>query len=848
MKYQEDKIRQGINIVFDELHRTGATKWQDTVETLTDNQKKKVRILGLTATPKRDSDFKNMVNYWAYKYGYSERDLILGTPMASNMSLVEAIELGIVSSPKVILSMYSYLRDGEFDKLEDDIDSILDIDEKNHNIERLEKIKKEVENSNGIEKIIHDNLKDDGKYIIFLPVNKKDNGDYEDEYGNKISNTTAEKVIKDYQLLMKQYIFSYDYLNDNPMINDIYNKIQNKITLTNEEIEYLNQEKDNLLLLTKIDIINKNTALNTDTNIIADTIIHYMEWEELPTTEKAKRLTKKTKSKVDIYSMLGSYNKKKNSDMLANFNKDTNGKMKLMFVMNKLNEGVHAKGISGIVWLRRLDEDSLTLYLQQLGRCIKTINPGTELDEKDRPIVLDLVNNTLNMNFDRESKIEIDLRILKETVSWIHNSQDRIPDKNNQNEKVYYNILSYIYFDYIDYLSDASLLNKQDITNVILIKEILKVGSEIDLWNMEFEKREKRNKSEKSNTLLDTFGIIGIERDFYDIMMEVTNNNRNTFDKLFNFHYSLLLKLKEQGHPTNLSSIDKIRTNNDGTLSIIKIVSQRTKEGKQILVNKEEYQDVNLIKTGNWFYNNQNKFTKEQKQKLREVGYELQEDKKTKEDLFDYHYGLLLKLKENGQLTNLTNSDKIRVNNDGTILVIKKVIHETKDRKQIQMNKDEYQDPNLITTGNWLYVHQKEFTKEQKQKLRDIGYVLKEDDLFDYYYDLLLKLKEQKQSTKLSKHDKIRINNNGTLSVIKKISQEIENGTREIINKEEYQDPSLIKTGEWLYRNQNKFTKEQKQKLRDIGYVLKEDKVKKLEVQKQKLEKLKQNKKGKKIS
>ena len=77
-------------------------------------------------------------------------------------------------------------------------------------------------------------------------------------------------------------------------------------------------------------------------------------------------------------------------------------------------------------------------------------------------------------------------------------------------------------------------------------------------------------------------------------------------------------------------------------------------DGKQIQINKEEYQNPNLITTGNWLYINQNEFTKEQKQKLREVGYELQEDKKTTDDLFDYHYSLLLKLKEQGQPTNLS--------------------------------------------------------------------------------------------------------------------------------------------------------------------------------------------------
>ena len=61
-------------------------------------------------------------------------------------------------------------------------------------------------------------------------------------------------------------------------------------------------------------------------------------------------------------------------------------------------------------------------------------------------------------------------------------------------------------------------------------------------------------------------------------------------------------------------------------------------------------------------------------------------------------------------------------------------------------NKEKYNQSNLINIGEWLYRNQEKFTKEQKQKLRDIGYVLKEDKEkpleFDDCYNLLIKLKE----------------------------------------------------------------------------------------------------------
>ena len=50
--------------------------------------------------------------------------------------------------------------------------------------------------------------------------------------------------------------------------------------------------------------------------------------------------------------MLGSYNKDKNKRELDGFNSDNSNKMKFMFVMNKLNEGVHVSGIDGFQALK----------------------------------------------------------------------------------------------------------------------------------------------------------------------------------------------------------------------------------------------------------------------------------------------------------------------------------------------------------------------------------------------------------------------------------------------------------------------------------------------------------------
>ena len=48
------------------------------------------------------------------------------------------------------------------------------------------------------------------------------------------------------------------------------------------------------------------------------------------------------------------------------------------------------------------------------------------------------------------------------------------------------------------------------------------------------------------------------------------------------------------------------------------------------------------------------------------------------------------------------------------------------------MNKEEYYDKSLINTGYWLYTNQESFSEEQKSRLREVGYKLKEDKKNSY--------------------------------------------------------------------------------------------------------------------
>ena len=72
------------------------------------------------------------------------------------------------------------------------------------------------------------------------------------------------------------------------------------------------------------------------------------------------------------------------SRAFAEFKADESGHLKLLLCIDMLNEGVHVKGISGVILFR--PTVSPTLYKQQIGRALTAGEDGT-------PLILDIVNN-----------------------------------------------------------------------------------------------------------------------------------------------------------------------------------------------------------------------------------------------------------------------------------------------------------------------------------------------------------------------------------------------------------------------------------------------------------------------
>ena len=436
---KQNKLKEKYNnkydfIILDELHRSGAPEWSKFINELMANQdKEKIKVLGLTATPERDRDDKDMSVYWARYFGYTDEEIEINEHLAINETLETAIKAGLLANPKFINCLYSYKSDGTLDEMYENISMLDDGEKKAKAFAKYEQLCRSVEQSSGIEKILGDNLSKDGKYVIFLPVGRsKDGTYYNSEDGSKVSKQQAVAIMEDYTILIRQYLYSNEYMKANgEKLLSIYNKIAEKQELSSEDKDFLNKEQDNIMLLDMIKIKHKPAALNTFNSTVVSTIARHLGWKKLDRSTLKERIESKTKDMVDTNSLLSYYSNTKNKEELTEFNKDTNGKPKLLFVMDKLNEGAHLKGVKGIVWLRQLSVNSRILFYQQLGRCIHSYPDRHVFTEEDRPIVMDLVNNINTVNLKRNQSPINDLDDLKTIIDWINDNGGKLPNKNS---------------------------------------------------------------------------------------------------------------------------------------------------------------------------------------------------------------------------------------------------------------------------------------------------------------------------------------------------------------------------------------------------------------------------------
>ena len=230
---------------------------------------------------------------------------------------------------------------------------------------------------------------------------------------------------------------------------------------------------------------------------------------------------------LEFYSMFGSYSNKRNLNELHGFENSKTDNIKFMLVMNKLNEGVHVKGVNGIIWLRALDRDSAILLQQQMGRCIVAVDENHPLPEDEIPIIIDFPNNLMMVNLYNEvntySKLD-DIEMLRDIRDWVEYHNGYLPDINSTGkEEVRKAItLKRIQAKYKKYLYESfDVLEESEKKR---IEEIIALGEEFDLWNLILpDKIDENGKSISLEELtnIDVFKLTGKLRMLTELENEV---------------------------------------------------------------------------------------------------------------------------------------------------------------------------------------------------------------------------------------------------------------------------------------------------------------------------------------
>ena len=392
-----------------------------------------------------------MANEIAQRLGYTNREAVSGKHIAMNMSLTNAIRMGLVVNPKLVSCAYSLKTDGSLDELKDRIEQIEDIQERNEKLEEYESLRRKVESAEGIPEILQANVKKGGKYIVFLPLVE----DLEDEDGNVIGRKKGK-----------------------------------------EKLEYWKKQ-----------------------------IEEYFKGSEI---------------KPNFHSMLGEYGDKENARRLEEFQNSNTEETEFMLVINKANEGLHIDKLDGIIWLRTMDKNSRILYLQQLGRVIYSEDPDNPTKYEDRPVVIDLVNNTLKVNWENEITEQDDIQMLNLILDWTERHDGTLPNINStdKEETGYARVLKEIQGKYKEYLkSEFDGLNEKQVEE---IKKIISLGSQVDLWQIDLPERvlkqgERQSKSFESKTK-GPFEITGLLKDFVEIEDEVEGKTIKTiYEQVIDF-------------------------------------------------------------------------------------------------------------------------------------------------------------------------------------------------------------------------------------------------------------------------------------------------------------------------
>lgn len=106
---------------------------------------------------------------------------------------------------------------------------------------------------------------------------------------------------------------------------------------------------------------------------------------------------------LNIFTITSDYEREVNKYTISRFENVKDDSIDLLFSIEMLNEGLHAKGIDGVIMLR--PTYSPIIYFQQLGRALST--------NAKQPIIFDIVNNSESFDSIYSFRLELEEEIEK---------------------------------------------------------------------------------------------------------------------------------------------------------------------------------------------------------------------------------------------------------------------------------------------------------------------------------------------------------------------------------------------------------------------------------------------------
>lgn len=212
------KLKADI-IIIDEFHHCGAPEWGKGIERLLQRNKGAI-VLGLSATPLRYNDgLRDMA------------DELFENNVASEMTLEEAIENGILPEATYVSALYGY--DKELESMQTNIDKMKDKDKRKEAQKLLNNLKDKLdENTQNLPELFSEHMKNkSGKYIVFC------------------------RNIEDMNEKMEQAQKMFGGVNSNITIRGISSKIKEADKILTEFEQ--DSEEGTLKLLYAVDMLNE---------------------------------------------------------------------------------------------------------------------------------------------------------------------------------------------------------------------------------------------------------------------------------------------------------------------------------------------------------------------------------------------------------------------------------------------------------------------------------------------------------------------------------------------------------------------------------------------------------------